>query len=232
MVGRFNILGPWIIDAQKDPLSTPNYIGFVLFVAGRRGHGVRGTTRAHRVVALCVLVAATLLGLFSTMRIFGVFFEYVIRWMLPLVVPVVATCVWSCWLTWRARSQDVSESESRATSESRPIQCDGVLVVCAAVLTGIGVARAATAEVPYQRDSAITGALASQLEASLDPAKRYQINEVDPVAWDRSRSDWRWSWRSSSVHAGVGPWGRVSLRSVSSTRIRPIQLCGTSPASR
>ena len=33
MIGRFNMLGPWLVDAQKDPRSTPNYVGFVLFVA-------------------------------------------------------------------------------------------------------------------------------------------------------------------------------------------------------
>ena len=32
MVGRFNIVGPWVIDAQKDPRSPPNYVGFVVFV--------------------------------------------------------------------------------------------------------------------------------------------------------------------------------------------------------
>ena len=33
MIGRFNLLGPWIVDAQKDPRSSPNYIGFIMFVA-------------------------------------------------------------------------------------------------------------------------------------------------------------------------------------------------------
>ncbi len=54
MIGRFNLLGPWIIDAQKDPLSTPNYIGFVLFAALVACLGAPGVeaTRADRTVAV------------------------------------------------------------------------------------------------------------------------------------------------------------------------------------
>ncbi len=73
---------------------------------------------------------------------------------------------------------------------------------------GITSLRFVSAEVPYERDSAITGALASQLEDSLDPAKRYQINEVDPVALGSVAFGLALELeKHSSVHAGVGPWG-------------------------
>jgi hypothetical protein len=203
MVGRFNLFGPWIVDAQKDPLSTPNYIGFVLFV-GLVGVSARWAWKRRDRVELslyAVLATATVLGLFSTMRIFGVFFEYVIRWMLPLVALWVATSVWSCWLTWRARSaaQDIDRTAHVAA---------GITVAFACVATGIGVARAATAEVPYQRDSAITKALSTELESTLDPTMRYQINEVDPVALGSVAFGMALELeKKSSVHAGVGPWG-------------------------
>ena len=210
MVGRFNLLGPWVIDAQKDPRSTPNYLGFVLFVALVTVSARWAWQRRERIELsmYAVLVAATLLGLFSTMRIFGVFFEYVIRWMLPLVALWVATCVWSCWLTWRAKT-DVEMGAEVGVEPSRSVRlAAGAGIACAVALTGIGVVGAATAEVPYQRDSAITGALASQLESSLDPEKLYQINEVDPVALGSVAFGLALELeKHSSVHAGVGPWG-------------------------
>ena len=207
MIGRFNLLGPWIADAQKDPRSTPNYLGFVLFVALVVVSTRWAWKRRERVELslYAVLVAATVLGFFSTTRIFGVFFEYVIRWMLPLVALWVASCVWSCWLTWRSRLQP---DPARCFDDRRLQVAAGVVVVCACALTGLGVARAGSAEVPYQRDSAITGALAAQLEASLDPALTYQINEVDPVALGSVAFGLALELeKHQHVHVGVGPWG-------------------------
>jgi hypothetical protein len=149
--------------------------------------------------------AATVLGLFSTTRIFGVFFEYVIRWMSPLVALWVATSLWSCWLTWRARAP----SESMTSHLDRRVAvAAGVVAVCACAATGIGVVRAANAEIPYQRDSAVTAALSAQLDTALDPTIRYQINEVDPVALGSVAFGMALQLeKEGRVHAGVGPWG-------------------------
>ncbi len=207
MVGRFNLFGPWIIDAQKDPRSSPNYLGFVLFVALVAMSARWAWKRRNRVELslYAVLAATTVLGLFSTTRIFGVFFEYVIRWMVPLVALWIATCVWSCWLTWRAREA----AEPSASRPDRPtLIAAGVAAVCACVATGFGLSRAATAEVPYPRDSAMTRALSTQLATSLDPATRYQINEVDPVALGSVAFGLALELeKQDRADAGVGPWG-------------------------
>ena len=177
IVGRFNLFGPWIIDAHKDPRSTPSYIGFVLF-AILVGASLWWAWRRRERVEMSlfgVLSAATVLGLISTMRIFGPFFEYVIRWMSPLVALWIAACLWSCWLTWKARRS----AESADGPSARII---AVLLAVAALVTVIGITRAADAEVPYQRDIATTDALSTQLEKSLHPELRYQINDMDPVA--------------------------------------------------
>ena len=203
MIGRFNVFGPWIGDAHQDPRSTPNYIGFVLFVA-LIGVSARWAWKRRERVELslyAVLSAATVLGLFSTTRIFGVFFEYVIRWMLPLVALWIATAIWSCWLTWRARP-------AKSRLDFRMLVAAGVAAACACVATGIGVARASTAKVPYRRDSQMTGALSAQLERSLDPTIPYQINEVDPVALGSVAFGLALQLeKKHHIHAGVGPWG-------------------------
>jgi hypothetical protein len=69
------------------------------------------------------------------------------------------------------------------------------------------VARAATANVPYRRDSDVTAALSSQLESSLDPGIVYQINEVDPVALGSVAFGIALELEKHHFHAGVGPWG-------------------------
>lgn len=200
MIGRFNMFGPWINDPQSDPRSTPNYIGFVLFIALVGCAGRLAWRRRERVeiTLYIVLAGVTALGFMSTTRIFGTFFEYVIRWMSPLVALWVATSLWSLWLTWKERS-------------ATPMKAAGVVAAAALVITVVGVARATTAEIPYSRDSAITGALAAQLEQSLDPALRYQINEFDPVALGSPAFGLALETERHGLHAGVGPWGAAGV---------------------
>ncbi|HEX2783300.1 MAG TPA: hypothetical protein VHN36_06920 [Ilumatobacteraceae bacterium] len=206
MIGRFNLFGPWLVDPQKDPRSTPNYIGFLLFVVlvvtSARWAWKR---REHVELALyAVLAAATVLGLISTTRIFGTFFEYVIRWMSPLVAMWIAASLWSCWLTWRPRA--VTLADRRAITRGAAI-----VAVAACVVVAVGVARGVSADIPYERDSIITGALSADLEQSLDPALHYQINEFDPVALGSVAFGLALELERHNLHAGVGPWGTAGV---------------------
>ena len=206
MIGRFNLLGPWIIDAHKDPRSTPNYVGFVLFVVLITVSVRWALARRERVELslYAVLAAATALGFVSTTRIFGTFFEYVIRWMSPLAAMWVAASLWSCWLTWREHT--ASDRDDRTLLTAARI---GVAV--AVVMTAVGVGRALTAEVPYRRDSTMTGALSGQLQRSLDRTARYQINEFDPVALGAGGFGLALDLDRHGLHAGVGPWGEAGV---------------------
>lgn len=206
MIGRFNLFGPWLVDPQKDPRSTPNYIGFLLFVVlvvtSARWAWKR---REHVELALyAVLAAATVLGLISTTRIFGTFFEYVIRWMSPLVAMWIAASLWSCWLTWRPRA--VTLADRRAITRGAAI-----VAVAACAVVAVGVARGVSADIPYERDSTITGALSADLEQSLDPALHYQINEFDPVALGSVAFGLALELERHNLHAGVGPWGTAGV---------------------
>ncbi len=206
MVGRFNLFGPWISDAHKDPRSAPNYLGFVLFVALVAVSLRWAWARRERVELslYAVLAAATVLGFVSTTRIFGTFFEYVVRWMSPLVAMWIATSLWSCWLTWRARAPSHGDDRALLTASA-------VGVACTLVVTAIGVGRAVTAEVPYERDSAMTGQLSGQLQRSLDRATHYQINEFDPVALGSVAFGLALDLERHGLHAGVGPWGGAGV---------------------
>ena len=206
MMGRFNILGPWLIDPHKDPRSTPNYLGFILFVilVGAAARFAWRRRERTEMALYAVLGVATVLGLFSTTRIFGRFFEYVIRWMSPLVSMWIAAALWSCWLTWRAH---VSTQPSH-----RPlIVGTAALAALMCLATTVGVARAVSAEIPYRRDSIITGALSAQLEESLDPQLRYQMNEFDPVALGSVAFGLALQLEQHDLRVGVGPWGRAGV---------------------
>ena len=206
MIGRFNLFGPWIIDAHKDPRSTPNYVGFILFVA-LVAVSVRWAWMRRERVELslyAVLAAATVLGFVSTTRIFGTFFEYVIRWMSPLVALWIAASVWSCWLTWREHTANDGGHRTVLTAAR-------IGVVAAVAVIAVGVGRALTAEVPYRRDSSMTGALSGQLQRSLDRADRYQINEFDPVALGAVGFGLALDLERHGLHAGVGPWGEAGV---------------------
>jgi len=201
-VGRFNLFGPWIMDAHKDPRSAPSYIGFVLFVTLVGVSTWWAWRRRERVETslFVVLSVATLLGLISTMRIFGPFFEYVIRWMSPLVALWIAASCWSCWLTWKER-------RPAEAGDAPPTRILAGLLAVAAVVTVIGISRAVDAAVPYQRDVAVTEALSTQLQQSLDPTTRYQIDDMDPVALGSVVFGLALDLPRHGLHAGVGPWG-------------------------
>ena len=206
MVARFNLFGPWIVDASKEVRTEPNYVGFILFLvlvsASARWAWKRREPIELRLYA--VLSATTVLGLISTLRIFGDFLQYVLRWSSPLVAMWVATSVWSCWLTWRSRS-------ARALAGRSSGVCRGIVVAITLAVTAIGVSRSVNAHVPYQRDSTITGALSSQLENSLDRSKRYQINEFDPVALGSVAFGLALELDRRGLRAGVGPWGEAGV---------------------
>jgi hypothetical protein len=79
------------------------------------------------------------------------------------------------------------------------------------VVTAIGIGRAVTAEVPYERDSTMTGQLSGQLQRSLDRSTHYQINEFDPVALGAVAFGLALDLERHGLHAGVGPWGEAGV---------------------
>lgn len=202
MAGRFNLFGPWSNDPLQSPTADPNVIGFVLFCALVAAGGWCAWRRRHRseLTLYAVLAWGTLLGVFSTARIFGSFFEYVVRWMLPLVAMWIGAAAWSI-----ARTALADERTPRRALL-------GGAVVVAAVCVAVGVPRGLGADVPYRVDSDITRALADQLTTTLDPDLRYQINERDPVALGSVAFGLHLQLDKDGFRAGVGPWGQAGVK--------------------
>jgi hypothetical protein len=202
MASRLNLLGPWLYDPLRDPTQSPNWLGFVLFCF-LVGAAVRVALRRrdpNEIRLYVVLAVLTILGLLSAARVFGTFFEYVIRWMVPLAALWIAAAAWSLY----------RELTERGTVSSAAVVRVGVAAVIA--MSGAAVVRAASAEIPYERDSAIAVALSDQLADNLPAGERYQINEFDPVSLGSVAFGLHLELEKRGRADGVGEWGRSGVK--------------------
>lgn len=168
MAGEFNLVGPFVVGPGHLPTDAPNYwgtLGFIVVV----GIGIAASRRSEdrRIQALqAVLMATTIIGLVATARIFGTFYEYVIRWMWVLAMLWLVVSLWAILSV-------IHDTGSRRLTMS--IGC----VVSAVLLSSSSLVSASP---PLERDSRIVGDLADQLERSLDPAQVYLLRWHDPAA--------------------------------------------------
>lgn len=168
MAGEFNLLGPFLVGPGHLPTESPNYwgtLGFVVVV----GVGIAASRRARdqRILTLQeVLLVTTFIGFFATVRIFGTFYEYVIRWMWVLAMLWIVVSIW-------AIVSAIADTGSR-----RVVMSLGCVLSALLLVTSASVA----ASPPLERDSRVVGDLADQLERSLDPAHVYLLRWHDPAA--------------------------------------------------
>jgi hypothetical protein len=176
MAGELNLLGPWVTGPGKDPLAAPNLLGFVAFVVlAACGAWFAVRRRDREVLTLqAVLGLAVVIGFVSTARIFGTFFDYVIRWMWPLAASVAMVSVWSLW---RAATDPAAGLGNRPARLLALAGGAGLVVV-----TILGVGSGAVADATFPRDSLMTAELSEQLAVRLDRAASYRLEHHDPVA--------------------------------------------------
>ena len=168
--GEFSVAGPWLRGSFRQPSEPPNWALFILaiVVCGvavvamlRMQHSPRRT----RLLTLFGLLGVTIVvGIGSTARIFGEFYDYVIRWWWVIVVLVAVASV----LT--AASFD----------RLRRVVAPALLAVSA--LTGtLATVNAADAEIPSPRNSELVGGVTPIVARRLDPNGAYLIRWYDPA---------------------------------------------------
>jgi hypothetical protein len=167
--GELNVAGPWLVGRGHQPTDPPAWAGFAAMAALWAGAAVvawrRRLDRAARLHA--VLAAACALGLVSMARVFGDFFDYVIRWMWVLAALVAVAVAWTAW-------------EAAPTWARRPLTvAAGVALAVAAVAATVG---ALDVESSGPRNSEVVAALAPAVAERLDRDGRYLVRWDDTVS--------------------------------------------------
>jgi hypothetical protein len=167
--GELNVAGPWVAGRGHQPTDPPAWAGFAVMVglwAAAATLAVRrrldGPVKLHAVLAV-----GCLLGVVSMARVFGDFFDYVIRWMWVLAALVAVAIAWTAW-----------EAAPRRWRRG----LSGGAIAALAVAVGAATAGALDVEVSGPRNSAIVAALGPELEAALDPDRRYLVRWEDTIS--------------------------------------------------
>jgi hypothetical protein len=175
--GEFNLLGPWVVGRGHLPGTSPNMLGLVAMVV-LWGAGIAAAVqlRARRQLLLHAVLGITcVLGLVAMTRIFGPFFDYVIRWMWPLAGLVVTASLWSM-ATFAVRA-----ARRPAWLTMRHLGITSIVVTIALIAVAT-VQFADRAQLSGAPDSRVIGALIPQVAPKLDKHDRYLIRWIDPVA--------------------------------------------------
>ncbi len=199
MAGELNILGPWFAGPGRAPYDTPNWIGFAFFLllvaAGLYA------ARGHRnlCIAQIALAGTTSVGLVATARIFGNFYDYLIRWM------------WVLAVLWIVVSVIAIASRVKVTRARRALTFGGVGLMLTAAIWGS--VASAGAHPPYRHDADLVAGLAPQLDEALpgNHAARL-LRWHDPAALGGTAFGLVLEVEKRGVDLGVDPWGGAAAR--------------------
>ena len=168
--GEFSVAGPWVRGSFRQPAQTPNWLLFgaaVLVVSAAvvaAWRLQRNESRHSLLVLLGLLAVATVVGIGSTARIFGEFYDYVIRWWWVIVGLTAVACVLAV-----------------AANDRRRRYVAMCLLAASAISATLATVNAAGAEIPSPRNSALVGGVTPQVAAKLDPQGGYLIRWYDPA---------------------------------------------------
>lgn len=195
VAGEFNLLGPFVTGPGKAPYDSPNWIGLVAF-AVVVAIGIRSLRRDRRLFPLAVVVAgSSIIGLVATSRVFGEFYDYVIRWMwiqagLLVVVALVGL--------------------ARRVDRRRVMT---VAVVAVAGVAVAGVAGSAGAHPPYAPDSRIVAGLAPQLTEAIGSSDdELLLRWHDPASLGGTSFGLVLEMEKRGVDIHVEPWAGAAAR--------------------
>lgn len=176
MAGELNLGGSFVVGPGRVTTDPVAWWGFVLFlvvvVLGVVAWWPRRRSDGSRVLALVGF--STAVGLYATSRVFGTFYDYVIRWMWALAV------LWLAWVVWEVLSAISLEMCRRLA-----VGLGAAIVLVATV----GAVASVGAEVPYRSDSHLVAAIGAQLEEKLG---------------DREGQEFMWRWHDPASLGGTG----------------------------
>ncbi|MCU1364452.1 MAG: hypothetical protein JWN39_91, partial [Ilumatobacteraceae bacterium] len=167
--GELSLPGPWLRGDFRQPTAAPNIIGLVLAVA-IIGFTVRllliqreGDHRDMLLRLFVVLGGLTAVGIVSTSRVFGEFYDYVIRWWWLIVAWMFLGCALVLVRRLEAKSVVV-----------------GALVV-GALMSGLATAHALGRQNPGERNGRIVGGIDALIRPRLVKGDHYLLRWDDPL---------------------------------------------------
>lgn len=208
---RLNLVGMWQSGAFGDARSGLSVVGAVgvVVIAGLALTLARGRNGVST-TWLGLLAGTTALGFVSASRVFGTFFEYVVRWFVPLTGLWAGTASWA--MLRRLPTGDRAAADRSQHETARRVS----LLLGALALTVVGVVRAAGAEVPYERDGRLVAALEAQLRPALAErlgrGERLRLEEVDIVSLGSVTFGLVVEFDSGPGRLGVNEWGRWGVQ--------------------
>jgi hypothetical protein len=203
--GEFNVVGGWVAGPRQ-PTEAPFWPGFVLMAAAFIGAFVLNVRRRREpLIAFQVVIsAAALIGIVSIARVFGDFYDYVIRWMWMITVAAAAAILTTAWRELRA--VHIRSIEPRVARTAFAVAGALAMVVAGTAMTVNG----ATAEVPARRDSRLVGGVTPAVADGLDPTERYLVRWHDPMSLGGVGYGVLLELERRGYTVGVDPWGSAA----------------------
>lgn len=194
--GEIALPGPWIRGAFRQPADAPNVIGLlvaIVVIAGsvvlllRRGDEDDDVTPSRQMLVrlLILLGGLSVVGIISTSRVFGEFFDYVIRWWWLIAAWIFLACLLVL---------------VRKLAPSHVVI--GSLVV-AALASGLATADAVGYQNPGPRNSQIVGGIDAIIRPELIKGQHYLIRWDDPATLGGVPFGMLLDLEKHGVHAGV-----------------------------
>lgn len=194
MAGEFNLWGPFVTGPGKAPYDTPNPFGLVLFVMVV-GVGALVVRRDRALRTLYAVVAGNVaVGLLATSRIFGEFYDYVIRWMWIQAAVLVAV--------------SVAAIVARVSADRVAVGA----IVCVLGLSVAGSVSSVGADPPYRADSRVVGGLAATLSEVLDDDANLLLRWHDPASLGGTSFGLVLELEKRGVDVHVEPWAGAAAR--------------------
>lgn len=200
MAGELNLAGPFITGPGRAPYDSPNVWGFLGFiVVVLTGVVIAWHRKDRRIRALQgVLAFSTTVGLVATARVFGQFYDYVIRWMWVLALFWLAVSIWA-----------IIESVSGTALRRRLVAMISAVAIGAA---SWGTVASVGAQPPYVNDSRLVGGLAPLFEEMVDPDVDYLLRWHDPASLGGTGFGLLLEMEKRGVNLYVDSWAGAAAR--------------------
>jgi hypothetical protein len=172
--GEIALPGPWIRGDFRPPTEAPNVFGLLLAIAviaasvtllvRRRENADDASSQRPLLIRLFILVGGlSIVGIISTARVFGEFYDYVIRWWWLIAAWTFLACV--LVLIRRLRPELVVAAA----------------LVITALASGLATANALGYENPGPRNSLVVGGIDAIIRPELNKGEHFLLRWKDPA---------------------------------------------------